>query len=360
MVVNFSNFANLPWLESQTLYLTRHGSHAYGTATATSDEDFKGFAAPTKEHFLGFHKRFEQAESHNPDLVIYDIRKFFNLAADCNPSIIEVLWTSDEDHIIKQEVANPIFENRDLFLSRKAKHTFCGYAISQLKRIRAHRRWLLYPMQAPPTRKEFGLPERTVISHDQLLAAEAAIKRVIDSWDVDWEPLDPATRIQIQNKLAEFMTLLELPEDALFRRAGMLLSYDENFLDILEQERGYRNQMHEWHQYQNWKATRNPARAELESKYGFDCKHGYHLVRLMRMAREILTNGKVIVKRPDREELLAIRNGSWSYDQIVEWAERQDKELDEIAAHSKLPKAPDRAKLDEICVSIVEQMIWKK
>jgi hypothetical protein len=32
------------------------------------------------------------------------------------------------------------------------------------------------------------------------------------------------------------------------------------------------------------------------------------------MGYEILTQGKVIVKRPDREEILAIKNGAWSYE----------------------------------------------
>jgi hypothetical protein len=171
---------------------------------------------------------------------------------------------------------------------------------------------------------------------------------VLESWDIDWEPFDVATRIQTQNKIAEFMGMLMLPEDSLARRAAHVIGYDENFIALLDKERGYRARMHEWHQYQNWKATRNPARAEIEAKHGYDCKHGYHLVRLMRMAREILETGKVIVKRPDREELLHIRNGGWSYDQIVEWAERQDKELDAVM---------DRAALDQVCQDVVSRCL---
>jgi hypothetical protein len=54
--------------------------------------------------------------------------------------------------------------------------------------------------------------------------------------------------------------------------------------------------------------------AEDEVKYGYDCKHAYHFVRLIRMCKKILTTGKVIVKRLDLDELLHIRNGSWTYD----------------------------------------------
>mgnify|MGYP001607055563 CR=1 FL=1 len=46
-------------------------------------------------------------------------------------------------------------------------------------------------------------------------------------------------------------------------------------------------------------------------------KHAMHLVRLMRMCKEILITCEVVVKRPDREELLAIRNGAWSYYKLI-------------------------------------------
>jgi predicted nucleotidyltransferase len=83
---------HLGWMADRTVLLVRHGSNAYGTNTASSDEDFKGVAIPTKEYFFGS-KRFEQAElkAPDPDAVIYDIRKFFSLAADCNPNPLKLL-----------------------------------------------------------------------------------------------------------------------------------------------------------------------------------------------------------------------------------------------------------------------------
>jgi hypothetical protein len=74
------------------------------------------------------------------------------------------------------------------------------------------------------------------------------------------------------------------------------------------------------------------------------------------MCREILAEGIVRVKRPDAEELKAIREGAWTYDRMVEWADQQDAELIEIAKTSTLPKAPDRNKLDDLCQEIVRSM----
>jgi hypothetical protein len=74
----------------------------------------------------------------------------------------------------------------------------------------------------------------------------------------------------------------------------------------------------------------------------------------MRMCREILETGEVRVRRPDREEILGIRNGAWSYDQLIAWAEQEDKALDEAARTSPLPRGPDRDALDALCIELVE------
>lgn len=78
------------------------------------------------------------------------------------------------------------------------------------------------------------------------------------------------------------------------------------------------------------------------------------------MCREVLTTGKVIVKRPDREELLSIRNGSWTYEQLIEFAEKEERELNELYNTSTiLPKVPDKDKLDRLVIQLVERSLSK-
>lgn len=126
-----------PWLWDRTVYLTKHGSHAYGMARPASDIDMRGFAVPPKEYFYGYHHKFEQFEFQalDLDIVVYDIRKFFRLAADCNPNIVETLFTDPSDYIQVYEGGRMVLANRDLFLSAKALHTFGGYAFQQLQKI---------------------------------------------------------------------------------------------------------------------------------------------------------------------------------------------------------------------------------
>lgn len=383
---------NLGWLRDRTILYVRHGSHAYGTNIATSDEDFKGVAVPPAEYFHGFSKVFHQAETKahkekkaadkaerqhdgeadveepmelegDPDAVVYNIRKFFKLAADCNPNIIEVLWTDPSDHLVKTPAGAQLIAHRCDFLSKKAKFTFSGYAVSQMKRINVHYKWLSDPPKAPPTRAEFGLPERTVIPADQLAAANAAVQKAMDRWEwKDLDNLDEALKVELKNAFSD--RLLEITQwawederDKVWGCAARSIGYDTNFIELLDRERRYNARHKEWANYKRWLDKRNPQRAELEAKFGYDTKHGMHLVRLLLMCEEILTLGEVIVKRPDRAKLLSIRDGEWTYSYITGWAVDMDRKLGELYKTSTLPKAPDRNFLDGICQGIVAGML---
>lgn len=177
---------NLSWLQARTIYLTRHGSWAYGTNIAASDEDFRGVAIAPREFYLGGLHRFEQAVCNAPDLTIFDLKKFVGLASQANPNVIEILFVDDSDRLVVSPAGERLLGARDLFLSRRIKHTFSGYARAQLKRIDAHYRWLTRPPTSQPTRADFKLPERTLIPQDQLAAAEAGIRQKLDGWSVDF------------------------------------------------------------------------------------------------------------------------------------------------------------------------------
>jgi len=360
-ILNYIKHNNLPWLQNSILFLTKHGSHAYGLNTPTSDLDIKGVCVPPKVYFMGAFETFEQAEGKNPDLnmeyVIYDLRKFIKLAADCNPNIIELLWTDDSDVLINSEEGELLRAHKRDFLSSKARYTFAGYAMAQLKRIRTHRRWLLNPPTVPPTREELGLPSYQEIPKAQFEAALDNILKRVEKWDINLDELNYAEKIRIQEHIANVLTDMELNAKRQFQIAASALGYDSNLIAILQAEKEYKNKATEYEQYLNWKATRNPARAALEEKYGLDTKHASHLVRLLKMCEEILTTGEVIVKRPDRSIILGIRNGEKTYDEIIDWASEQEKKLNKFYEETKLPRSADRVKLNELCTKLVEMRL---
>jgi uncharacterized protein len=119
---------------------------------------------------------------------------------------------------------------------------------------------------------------------------------------------------------------------------------EREFFDKEAYEHAHRR----WKQYWEWREKRNETRAELEAQHGFDVKHGMHMIRLLRMGVEILRGEGVIVKRPDRDELLAIRNGEFSFDQLVALAEHYETQLEAAYETSPLPKAPDVEKINRL------------
>jgi hypothetical protein len=217
------------------------------------------------------------------------------------------------------------------------------------------------PPSSPPTRASLGLPEQTLIPQDQLMAAQAEIQKELDRFQFDFiEGLEESAKIEIRGMMEEMLAELKITTEDHWMAAARKIGLTDNFIDIMQRERQYTGAKREWDQYQNWKKTRNPARAALEEKYGYDTKHAYHLVRLIRMCREILTTGIVRVKRPDREELLAIRNGAWPYDRLIEFADAEEKALNEIYnSCNLLPKTADKEKLDKLCIQLIERSLSK-
>ena len=296
------------------IYETVHGSRAYGLARADSDWDYKGVIVGPAAWYLGFKGGPEQVDL-GPDHVHFELRKFLRLAARANPTLVETLFTDPSDHRVVTPAGERLLAARDAFLTRRVEGSFGGYALQQLKRIKTHRRWLLTPPAAAPQRTDFGLPAHLSIPRDQLGAAEA---------------------------------LLERGED---------LNLPANFLVTLDGERRYRSAKAEWKQFRGWQKNRNPKRAALEAKFGYDTKHALHLIRLLRMGAEILETGQVHVRRPDREELLAIRDGAWPYEALLERAEALHRRVQAAGRQTALPAESDEDALDALCVSLVEEVL---
>jgi len=304
-------------VEKCLIYKVIHGSHAYGLSTPESDVDLRGICIPSKEYFLTHHKRFEQFEDKENDTTIFNLQKFIALAADSNPNIIELLFITPDKILYAHDSMKELLEHRHLFVTAKAKFTFSGFAYGQLQRIKTHRRWLLNPPDHKPTRTEFDLHETKTINASELGAF---------------------------NKMLE---------------DGYVL--DSSALEFVRRENAFQGALKNWNQYQDWKKNRNPKRAAFEAKYGYDVKHASHLVRLLRMGYEILTEGKVIVFRPDREEILAIKQGAWPYEKLIVYAEEMDAMLTEVYEKGQyvVPHHPDHDTIGRLCMNILEGY-WKQ
>lgn len=347
--------------EKYCIFQCRAGSHAYGTSLPTSDVDTRGvFIAPPSSILTCIHN-VEQAEDKGEDTVIFELRKFLKLAANCNPNIIELLFTDERNILFMHDAWRRIREHADLFLSKKAKHTFSGYAMSQLQRIKGHNKWINNPQpEQAPSLADFC---RFVGTNGCVHRDGATIRALSKScflaetfgttqFRVYHSPEFFAEKVGFFNDKETQPQYVNVDDDTLARRATY-----KGFLWINIDEFKVRHK--EWKQYWEWKRNRNETRAKLEEQYGYDTKHAMHLVRLMRMAQEILTEGKVVVFRPDAEELLRIRNGEFDYEWLLKWAEETDERLNELYETSTLRFAADYEAIDALYREVALQY-WRE
>lgn len=95
-------------------------------------------------------------------------------------------------------------------------------------------------------------------------------------------------------------------------------------------------------------------------EHQLDYKHAMHLVRLLRMGYEAVTQGEILVKRPDAKELLDIRFGKKSYEEIVAYAEEMERKVFEEGKVSKVLQHSPDLKLAAKVTMEVQDMVWKK
>ena len=153
------------FLPKNVCYETIMGSVAYGVASDTSDVNIYGFAIPPKDLIFphlageipGFGRqipRFEQFQEHHVldadapagqeagtppgkqyDLQIFSIVKFFHLAMENNPNIIDSLFTPARCVLHSTQIGNLVRERRRDFLHKGAWTKFKGYAYSQIHKM---------------------------------------------------------------------------------------------------------------------------------------------------------------------------------------------------------------------------------
>jgi hypothetical protein len=273
--------------------------------------------------------------------------------------MLDLLYTDERFHQVVTPYWKRVLADRDAFLSKKVRYSYTGFAFSQLKRIKTARAWLLNPPKKKPERSDFGLPGEKILTKDNIGAYLWIMANLLDN-SIEYLNLTDATKEELGK--VNWIGLAQqkgVPERATMAIQELTAASDA-WMEAMKKEQGYMHAKRHWDAYQSWKQNRNKYRAILEEKCGYDAKHAATLIRLMRMGKEIISEGKVIVYRPDRDELKAIRNGCWTYDQVEEYAHTMEAEITRLSATSKLPEKPNKPALDKLCVDIIQSYLSNK
>ncbi|OGM09269.1 hypothetical protein A2Z67_05000 [Candidatus Woesebacteria bacterium RBG_13_36_22] len=225
------------------------GSIAHGTylpsnkPNSTDDKDVMGIFIAPKNHYLGFGKReVYERQVQEWDIILYELRKFVGLLLKCNPNVMMMLWLPEKYYLSRNKYGQLLIDNRDIFVSKHAYHSFSGYAYGQFKRM---------------------------------------------------------THFKFEGYMGE-------------------------------------------------------KRKKLVEKFGFDCKNGAHLIRLLKMGIEFLTEGVLYVEREDAPQLISIKNGEWTLEQVKREAEKLFGLAEQAYIHSTLKDKPDYNRAEELLMRILE------
>ncbi|WP_427160514.1 nucleotidyltransferase domain-containing protein [Aliinostoc sp. HNIBRCY26] len=357
-------------VENRTILIGLAGSHGYGLNRPESDFDFRGVFIAPKKYYLGFDK-VEQIDAGwdepgifpfidgNKDTVIYELRKVLQLLAGANPNVLELLWLPN--YPVLTDVGQHLIKHRKIFLSKKVKHTYSGYAFAQIKKMETHRKWLLHPPQKKPLPSDFGIENEEPLIKDELNAFLEYLYILIRG---RIEFLEEAEQLyKLLTADVDFKGVLKqytLPDEVL-EYTQKLTNSRGDFIRLLQKSQSYQVALREWKAYISWQENRNPARAEMERKSGFDLKHGMHCIRLLRSGLEILQTGRVIVDRRvagDVDDLKAILKGAYSYEQVMQMANDLVAQMDSVYEKSTLPHHPNLEKISDLCMELVEMQGW--
>ena len=96
--------------------------------------DIRGCALNSKNQILT-NENFEQFINEDTDTTIYSFNKLISLLSSVNPNTIEMLGNKKEHYLYISPIGQELLDNAHLFLSKRAVHSFGGYANQQLRRL---------------------------------------------------------------------------------------------------------------------------------------------------------------------------------------------------------------------------------
>lgn len=305
-------------LGNNVILLGFGGSYAYGTNVESSDLDVRGIATHSPADILT-RKGFDQVENSETDTVVYSLEKMISLLSNCNPNTIEILGLEPWQYLYISDIGKELVENRDMFLSKRAVHSFGGYANSQLRR----------------------LDNKAV----RLVNQSEREKHILNS---------------INNARYTFPgRYFYFSDDAinLYVDKAVQDDYDtEIFMDVNLHHYPLRDYKAMWSEMNN--IVKDYAKIGKRNKHAIEHnklgKHMMHLVRLYLMCIDILESGQIITFREkDHDFLMDIRNGKYLDDnmqptkEFYEIVDDLENKMEYWKVHTELPDKPDYERINK-------------
>lgn len=310
-------------LRNRIIFLTLGGSYSYGTNVETSDVDVRGCALNSRTDLLGL-TNFGQVVNTATDTTVYSFNKLISLLLNCNPNTIEMLGCKPEHYFLITDIGQEMINNRKLFLSRRAVHSFGGYANQQLRRLEN----ALARDKLSQARKEEHI----------LKSMQNAVKAFEDRYT------------SFENGSMVLYTA-ESPREDLDR---------EIFADIHIDKYPVREFNSVMNDLTNVIGTYEKLNHRNHKKDDAHLnKHAMHLIRLYLMCLDILEKEDIVTYREnDHDLLMSIRSGAYQLEdgtyrqEFFDMVNEFEKRLSYAKENTSLPDHPDMKLVEEFVVSV--------
>lgn len=385
------------------LYEYIRGSQAYGLALPTSDEDRGAVYIMSKEDICGFSKfQQDQVNDKKNDTTWYEIGKYLELLCEGNPTMIESLFVPERCIVYMHPAFKIIYDNREMFLTKRIKGSFSGYAADQIEKARGLNKKIVNPVtekkdildfcytfkgqgttpfkqwlskrglfakycglvHLPNMEQMYGVyydfgnhfKHQKVYSHKQMPCKlrEYIMKSIdVNAVSIKNELIDEFIKIS-RNNMIGYRGAMDEDNDTTQLRLSSVEKGAAPICYIAFNENGFKSHRKQYREYNEWVEKRNPQRYLENQEKEFDRKNMMHCARLLIMGIEIVKTGRVNVDRTniDREFLLNIRLGNSTYDELMAFMNLKKNELEAAMADCTLPVMVDKYAVNDILISI--------
>lgn len=292
------------------------GSKLYGTFTENSDTDYLACFMPDMDYVIGI-KKCEQVEmktnpsnSKSPntktdvDSVNYSLPKLFHILKENNPTALELLFLPENCVVFCAEPWKKVLAHKNIFLSKKAKHTFLGYAFQQKAKV-------------------LNKKDR----YSQFITAQDLVNSYAAAG------------------LTELPERLELNTDLI--KAGQWAAFEKGMPVAAVKDRIDK----EVERYGN--------RIENVRKHGYDGKFLSHVYRLVSEGLQLLVEGGISFPLVEVGVVRAIKEYKIPLDEALKMIEAKEKLVEEAYIRSSLPNTPDLKKVNDLQVRMLFDF-WKR
>lgn len=304
------------------------GSHLYGVALPSSDEDVKGVFVPSAQDILlGRSKDVRGIRSDDQDLELFSLQRFLRLLCEGQTVVMDMIFAPAEFY--RQEPSaewQEIVANRSRFLSKNCK-AFVGYCRQQAQKY--------------------------VVRKERLRAVDNAVSYLASLEDrfpnmahVPLRDVDTLERFVEANCFTELVGI-ETAQGAELQHLSVCETMVPVSASIKTALATYRRKAQEYGQ-----RIRGAQEADT-----LDWKSLYHAVRVAGEAIELMETGKITFPRPDKDLLLDIRQGKLPFETVSRMIEENLIRVEEAVQNSALPEKPDYDFADRLVEEVYRQEV---